>query len=141
MNNLEEVLRESFCKYKSSAKNTKLYIEVPVFSRSVDLVELADEELYAIEFKIRDWKRALSQLKNVESCFDYLVLCIPKPKTEKCRRNIIMTCESLGIGLYFWDQQNDQFVHECQEKCVRDIWQIQKRQTLSYLEKQEVQNG
>lgn len=140
MNNLEEILRESFCKYKSSNKNAKLYIEVPVFARSVDLVELVEGKLYAVEFKIRDWKRALNQLKSVESCFDYLVLCIPKPKTEKCRRNIISTCASLGIGLYFWDQENDLFFHECQEKCVHDIWQIQKRQTLSYLEKQEAQN-
>lgn len=140
MNNLEERLRKSFCKYKNGNKNVKLYIEVPVFARSVDLVELVDGKLYAVEFKIKDWKRALSQLKSVESCFDYLVLCVPKPKTEKCCRHIKSTCEISGIGLYFWDQESDRFFHECQEKCVRDIWQIQKHQILSYLEKQEAQD-
>lgn len=141
MNNLEDVLRDKYCQYKSANENIKLFIEVPVFERSVDLVELVDEKLTAVEFKITDWKRALSQLKSIESCFDYLVLCIPKPKTEKCCSNIKTTCEGLGIGLYFWEQESGHFCHECQEKCVQDIWMIQKSQTIDYLKKQEAQNG
>ena len=84
-NQLEETLRDNFYIFRRNEKRNILQIEVPVFSRSVDMVEYdsLNNTLTAIEFKISDWKRAISQLKNVEICFDYLVLCIPKPKTQK----------------------------------------------------------
>ena len=138
---IEEELRDSFCAYRERLQQGIVACkEVPVFTRSVDLVEynIITQKITAIEFKINDWKRALNQLKNVEICFDYLVLCIPKPKTPKCTINIIDVCNSLGIGLYFWDKESNSFFHECIEKKSSEIWNIQKKHIIDYVAKVEV---
>ena len=136
---LEESLRNKYCDKYCKVKNIRLYKEIPVFSRSVDLVQYDFETnaITAIEFKIKDWKRAIRQLESVAMCFDYLVLCIPKPKTEKCISNIESVCDEKGIGLCFWDETNDSINYECQPKQIIDIWNIQRSQIISYLDKQE----
>lgn len=135
----EEILREKYCDKYRKIKNIRLYKEIPVFSRSVDLVQydLKANVITAIEFKINDWKRAIKQLENVAMCFDYIVLCIPKPKTEKCVNNIKTACDEKGIGLCFWDDVNDLIHYECQPKQIIDIWNIQRRQIIAYLDNRE----
>lgn len=136
---IEEILREKYCAYRRAHGKKKIYIEVPVFSRSVDLVELDSRtrKITAIEFKIKDWKRAIKQLYEISSCFDFLILCILKPKTEKCIETIRSTCSEKGIGLIFWDQSDDSFMQICESKDICDIWITQKRQILHYLKERE----
>ena len=87
---VEEILREKYCSYRRARGKKKIYIEVPVFSRSVDLVELDghSRKITAVEFKITDWKRALKQLSEISLCFDYLILCVPKPKLKSVLRTL-----------------------------------------------------
>lgn len=141
-NQFEEILRDKFCLYRQANTYIEIYKEVPVYSRSVDLVEynINTKELTAIEFKINDWKRALKQLNCITMCFDYLVLCIPKPKTQKCILNISETCKQGGIGLYLWDDENDIFTHDCMEINTKTIWEIQKQSIIKYLKIQEDKN-
>ena len=57
---VEEILREKYCSYRRARGKKKIYIEVPVFSRSVDLVELDghSRKITAVEFKITvSWAR------------------------------------------------------------------------------------
>ena len=135
----EEILRDSFCDYRHGELGIIAQTEVPVFTRSVDLVEynVNTGKLTAIEFKINDWKRAIAQLKNVEICFDYLVLCIPKPKTQKSMENIVNACTQDGIGLFLWDDSNNTFLHECIEKPRQEIWEITKKHIIDYVSKME----
>lgn len=138
MNNIEDILRENYCQYRSKQGKKNIFKEIPVFSRSVDLVEYDTRlgKITAIEFKIKDWKRAIDQLIKVSPCFDYLVLCMPKPKTEKCLRNIISTCSKTGIGLITWEADNNAFIYECSPKEVDNIWKVQKRQVINYMKGQ-----
>ena len=138
-NQIEEILRNKFCLFRKDNASIEIYKEVPVYSRSVDLVEYntKTKELTAIEFKINDWKRALQQLNCITMCFDYLVLCIPKPKTQKCILNIYEACKRNGIGLYLWDKENDVFTHDCIEINTKNIWEIQKQNIIKYLKIQE----
>ena len=135
INQFEETLREKYCLFRQHDINIALFKEVPVYSRSVDLVEynISTNELFAVEFKINNWRRALSQLNSVAMCFDYLVLCIPKPKTERCILTIKETCIQIGVGLYLWDNVADSFIHECNETTMHDIWGIQKQHIVEYL--------
>ena len=132
---LEEELRASFCKFRGNVSQIISKIEVPVFARSVDLVEFDKEtkELSAFEFKINDWKRALNQLNKVESCFDYLILCIPLPKTKTCMTRIENACNETGIGLFYWDRMDDVFIHACTERRTSGIWDYQKSHIIDYL--------
>ena len=136
---LEEILRDRYCTYRRLHGKKKIYKEVPVFSRSVDFVEYDShkKKLTAIEFKIKDWKRAIRQLNEISTCFDFLVLCIPKPKTEKCLLNIKDKCTQMGIGLFVWEEKTDSFSWVCEAMNLSDIWHIQKKQIINYLKEQE----
>lgn len=140
-NQQEEILRCKFCDEYSTTNDLRFYKEVPVFSRSVDLVQynIVTDTITAIEFKIKDWKRAIQQLNNVEACFDYLVLCIPKPKTQKCINNIISVCYEKGIGLCCWESSSNVFSYECAPKKINEIWNVQRKRIISYLNEQEDQ--
>ena len=138
-NQQEEILRDKFYSVYCRNKGLLFYREIPVFSRSVDLVQynLNEDTITAIEFKIRDWKKAIQQLNDVATCFDYLVLCIPKPKTQKCINNIIDVCIEKGIGLCCWNSIDDTFCYECQPKKISEIWNIQRQKIITYLNEQE----
>lgn len=131
----EEEQRKTFTDFYKNKKE-RFYLEVPVFCRSVDLVkqDLQNNSITAIEFKVNDWKRAISQVLSVAICFDYLAICVPKPKTLKGQTNVINECQSNGIGLYFYDTNNNTFEHTVLEKKIDDIWEVQRCQILKYLE-------
>lgn len=101
----EAELRSRFIKNIGNRDDIDVYIEVPVFCRSVDLViqEKQNAEIFAIEFKLHDWKRAIQQAQSVGLCFDYLYICLPKPKTNSSASKISDTCISNGVGLIFYD--------------------------------------
>ena len=126
---------EKFYQYRKRTSTAKMIKEVPVYSRSVDMVEYdADKkQLTAVEFKIHDWKRAIKQLTSVAVCFDCLVLCIPKPKTARCAQNIESSCLDLGIGLYYWEPIDDSFIHVCKAQQTNQIWKVQKEQIIDYV--------
>lgn len=55
----EEDLYPAIREYFST--NYKLYREVPFFNKRVDVVGIRDNEIIAIEMKLRDWKTAFRQ--------------------------------------------------------------------------------
>ena len=71
----ESELRDRYIDSIKEQLNVSVFYEIPVFSRSVDLV-LQDNNKYltAIEFKLHDWKQAIKQALCVEMCFDYLCI-------------------------------------------------------------------
>ncbi len=135
----EDLFREEYCKYRFKHGKRNIYKEVPVFSRSVDLVEYNahTKEITAIEFKINDWKRALNQLLVVSPCFDYLVLCYPKPKTEKCLNQIRSSCIRRGVGLVLWDSKSNTFSNVCDAQGISALWDVQKLQIITYIKNQK----
>ncbi len=137
INNIsEEELRHIFVENYSRQLDIKIYLEVPVFSRSVDLVmqNNTDATISAVEFKIHDWKRAILQAQSVSICFDYLYICIPKPKTSKGYQSVRSTCEANGIGLYVFDSDKKTFEKSIDSPKTEAVWSAQKRRVLGYLE-------
>ena len=130
----EEELRELFI--SSFLKNEYLYKEVPVFSRSVDLVHYDDTNntITAIEFKMGNWKKAIQQALTVSMCFDYIAICIPEPKTKKCLKAIEEECLKHGVGIYLFNFKNLSFKHFCFESRVGNVWEKQKISVINYLE-------
>ncbi|MVB12313.1 hypothetical protein CAFE_30460 [Caprobacter fermentans] len=130
----EEELRESFLK-SFKEKNQQLICEVPVFSRSIDVVKYNNisHEVSAIEFKLSDWKRAIKQALRVGICFDYLEICIPKPKTDRAINTVVNSCTEQGIGLYFYNYENDFFEYVLRPKHIEDVWTVQKASVINYI--------
>ena len=113
----------------------KMYCEVPVFCRSVDLViyDKKTDAITAVEFKLTDWKRATNQALNVAICFDYIEICVPLPRTKNGKKSIIEYCKELGIGVYFIDIDTKQISHELLPQKTKKVWEIQRAQVMDYL--------
>lgn len=116
-------------------ENTLMFCEVPVFNRSIDVVKFnpVTGEITAIEFKLNDWKRVIRQVLTVGISFDYLEICIPKPKLEQTSNLIISACRDEGIGLYFWDMESLEFVKIIEPVKSLKIWGIQKSLIIQYV--------
>lgn len=130
----EEEQRKFFISSFSST-DEKLFCEVPVFSRSIDVVKYNTKTglITAIEFKVDNWKRAITQALSVGISFDYLEICIPKPKLSKTQENIIKECQLQGIGLYVFDAEMSKFHKVVEPIKVQNIWEMQKSQVIKYV--------
>jgi len=132
----EAELRKRFVDTYKNSEKMKLYLEVPVFSRSVDLViqDADDLSVMAVEFKLHDWRRAILQAQSVAICFDYLGVCLPKPKTEKGYRSIVDACKINRIFLYFYDVQSKTFGKVLDSPRMMNVWDAHKKRVIKYLE-------
>ena len=132
----EAELRGCFVDIYKNAGRRRLYLEVPVFSRSVDLViqDADDLSVMAVEFKLHDWRRAIAQVQIVAICFDYLGVCLPKPKTEKGYRSVVDACKASKICLYLYDAQSKMFERVLDGPRMTNVWDAQKNRLIRYLE-------
>lgn len=119
--------------------STRLICEVPVFCRSVDLVKYNPEKktITAVEFKTHNWKKALEQVLSTSVSFDYLEICVQKPKTQKTQNKIIDMCKEMGVGVYFFDRELQRFEYVLSPIRVDKMWTIQKTQVIHFIEKGE----
>ncbi len=135
VNNLtEEEQRNTFI-MKWEDEDTQLICEVPVFCRSIDLVvyNIHDSTIDAIEFKTKNWKRALEQVLSIAISFDYVEICIQKPRTIKAQETIISQCSSLGVGVYFCDTVSMNYEHVVLPQKTEKIWNVQKSQVIDFI--------
>ena len=132
----EAELRACFINDVGNRENLDVYVEVPVFCRSVDLViqEKQSAEIFAIEFKLHDWKRAIQQAQSVGLCFDYLYICLPKPKTDFSANKIRDACIANGVGLIFYDTERREFFEEVEAPRTVDMWEKERCRIVNYLE-------
>lgn len=135
----EEEQRQCFIEQWNNP-NVFLVCEVPVFCRSVDLVtyDKKGKILTSIEFKTKNWKKAIEQVMSTAISFDYLEICIRKPKTEISQQKIVQCCADVGIGLYFFDIETRKFEHSLLPQKVQKIWKVQKKQVIEFVEKGDV---
>lgn len=132
----EEEQRQLFINHWQDA-DIQLVCEVPVFCRSVDLVTYnqKDQAVTAVEFKTHNWKRALEQVISTAASFDYLEICVQKPKTKKTQEKIIHTCSECGVGIYFMENERHQFEHVLLPQRVKKMWKVQKTQVIRFIER------
>jgi hypothetical protein len=117
----------------------QLICEVPVFCRSVDLVKYnrIKNTVCAIEFKTKNWKRAVEQVMSTAISFDYVEICVRKPKTKKSQDAIIEYCSKIGVGVYFFIDKELKFEHALTPQKVDKIWNVQKYQVIDFIMKGE----
>lgn len=120
-----------------SKGNWRIYKEVPLFSSSIDMV-LIDENknVIAIEFKLKNWKRAISQVKKHCIAVDYMYICILKPKNKETQHNIESVCKKEGTGLYYFyfdEEQNPCLLEAVKPQKSKYVWQKQRENLLSTL--------
>jgi len=132
----EAELRELFVSQASLDEDIDVFIEVPAFCRSVDLVieDKKNSKISAVEFKLHDWKRALQQVQTVGICFDYLYICLPKPKTNDSIVKISEACDAVGVGLIFYEVENKMFILQIAAENTFEVWERERHRIVEYLE-------
>src|SRR6266542_6918035 len=75
--------------------------EVPLLHRSIDLV-MRDGPLYvAVEFKVNDWKRAISQATDHLVAADLVYVCLP---AHRIIQQVLDAAEESGIGIMSYER-------------------------------------
>jgi hypothetical protein len=125
-------------KFLSNEKNqycNRYVEEVPVFAKSIDLVriDLHNNYITAIEFKTTKWRKAIDQVLGAAIAFDFLEICVLRPRTEKCQESIMDTCKDYGIGLFFIDPIAYIIEHKIEPIHCNGVWERQRLQILQYL--------
>ncbi len=102
----EQEMVIKFCKFLE--KEGKIFtVEVPFFSRSIDLVFTdTNGKYYAVEFKLKNWKQAIIQAKYYMIGADFAFICIPTNIYNKqVKKEILIS----NCGLILFDVENEKF--------------------------------
>jgi hypothetical protein len=102
----EQEMVVKFC--ETLEKEGKTFaVEVPFFSRSIDLVFTDSDGNYsAIEFKLKNWRQAISQAKCYMLGAEFAFICIPKNTyNERVEREILNS----NCGLIIFDEEKEKF--------------------------------
>ena len=77
--------------------------QVPIHNRLIDLAAIdSNGQLIGIEFKLKDWKRALKQAVRNSNSFDYIYVCVPGGSyLDRLTKN----AEKLGVGVMVYDNE------------------------------------
>ena len=98
---------EDNCDYK------EIVMEVPYLSRCIDMVMVNHEnEIYSVEFKLKNWRKAIEQAKDHKNGADYAYICIPRPPKgiSEVLTNAVIEA---GIGLMVFEcNDNGPIVYE-----------------------------
>ncbi len=85
---------------KLLAGKYKIYTAVPLYNRCIDAVLLGEGRLTTVEFKVKDWRRAVRQIRTHLLAADYSYLCMPKRQVPQELEQILM---EMGVGLWLFD--------------------------------------
>lgn len=100
--------------------------EVPLAGRLVDLVYVQAEEVFTIEFKLADWRRALRQARDHLLGADKAFVCMPPRKVSQDMRDEF---ERAGIGLLFFrDDWDWPFELVIEAPPSQETWVVARRQ-------------
>lgn len=94
--------------------NSKSYLnvvrEVPFLSRCIDMVMITREnETITIEFKIKNWRHALEQVKSHKLGADRAYICLPI-KTPS--NNLLNALIDEQVGLFLYSANENEIMYE-----------------------------
>ena len=80
--------------------------EIKIGFHIADIVCFRDKSVVAVELKIRDWKKALVQLKNYQLGADYVYLAVPLGRSHNILRKSESILKKDGIGLLIINEKS-----------------------------------
>lgn len=98
-----------------------VFLEVPLMSRCVDIVAVHRESgnVSAIECKLRDWKRAMTQARSHAIACDSVAICIPHREASAA---LLESCKSVGVGLMMIDADTGTLRNEVEAERTGRVW-------------------
>jgi len=136
----QEIVDNVFQKLKKTLR-TPILLEVPMIGRVVDLAYLQKDQVFTIEFKIKDLKKAVAQAKDHLLGADYVYICIPPRQVPPQVEELL---KAKGIGLLFYMQEEKNLLRTViRAKKSKEIWPALKTEVLDYIrsgQKKHVKN-
>ena len=80
--------------------------EVKIGYCRADLIAFKQDEVIAIELKLKDWKKAIVQAKNYKLAVDYVYLVVPLFRVYNILRKAEHILKKEGIGLLIVKETN-----------------------------------
>jgi len=94
--------------------------QVPLYNRIIDLVAIDNEgKLVGIEFKLRDWKRAINQALANSNSFDFIYVCLPGGRYLSRLKDM---AEKHGIGVMIYDPKINTIRIEMNARKINRQW-------------------
>lgn len=105
--------------------------DVPLLGRCVDLVFIQDGALVTVEFKMRDWRRAIKQARDHQLGSDYAYICMPKRKAASPMLELLA---ETGVGLFFYSATGRwPFEIAVSARKSADTWAQARQNTTTYV--------
>jgi len=83
--------------FKSQGYTVRREVRIGFFK--ADIVAFKEENVVAVELKLKDWKKAIIQAKNYQLGADFVYIAIPLMKSFNILRKAQCKLENEGIGL------------------------------------------
>jgi hypothetical protein len=84
----------------------KVKHEIKIGFCRADLLAFKDDEVVAVELKLKDWKKAVVQAKNYKLAVDYVYLVVPLFRVYNILRKAEHILKKEGIGLLIVKETN-----------------------------------
>ncbi len=127
----EKMLVDGALRRLRNFPSIRVCCEVPVLGRSVDLAYVRDGVLVTVEFKVRDWRRALLQVRAHLLAADYCYIWMPE---RRISNDMELAMERTGIGLLFYtDEGKWPFVPVIEAKRSEETWETARSWALEYI--------
>lgn len=81
---------------RSRHPHVKMCVEAPIMGRSVDVAFIRGNRTVAIEFKLKDWKRAIVQASDYKLACDLAYICLPQARISE---EVIKCARINGVGI------------------------------------------
>ncbi|MBF0520906.1 MAG: hypothetical protein HQK92_14435 [Nitrospirae bacterium] len=102
---LEKELITSFKAIFNGKDN--MHEEVAFGNRCIDMVLVRDSVITTIEFKINNWRKALTQIEDHLLVADFSYLCMPKKRISE---ELLTILRKNGIGLWHYDFEVNELI-------------------------------
>lgn len=100
----EAILASRFLRLLTTDARVRVFREVQTGGRTADALIITRRFLVSIEFKLRDWKKALAQARDHQFVADFAYICMP---AEYIREPVINSLKSEGVGLIRYSLQDN----------------------------------
>ena len=118
-----------------SFPSVRVCCEVPILGRSVDLAYVRDGELFTVEFKIHDWRRAVTQARDHLLGSDYSYICMPQRRVSD---EMQAQLRGTGVGLMFYQEETDwPFAEIIKAPPSGETWEIARAWAVEYIQENE----
>lgn len=112
----EKNLNNAILSYLRS-KETCVFSEIPFLSRIIDIIVIKDNCIYSYELKLKNWKKAIEQMKDQRIASTYSILCMPDQYISECQKEkITKKLDFYGFGFKTWDMQKGELIEELEPK-------------------------